>query len=140
MTRVLTTGVFDLFHIGHLRALEKAKSLGSYLMVGVCNDQVVTDYKRRPIIPFDQRLALVRAIRCVDEAIECPLWIEDGFYDEHRIDLHCQGDDPAGWGFYAVGQRRGILRIVGREPVIDTTRILAEVARRQTSTEVDATV
>lgn len=130
MTRVLTTGVFDLFHVGHLRSLEKAKSLGSYLIVGISNDGDVANYKRSPIIPFEQRLELVRAIRCVDEALECPLCITEAFYRQHRIDLHCQGDEPRGCDFYAAGRRLGILRLLGREPVTDTSAIIDFIVQR----------
>lgn len=70
MTRVLTTGVFDLFHVGHLHFLQKAKSLGSYLIVGIHTDRDVAEYKRTPIIPFEQRMEIVQAIQCVDEVVE----------------------------------------------------------------------
>lgn len=130
MTRVLTTGVFDLFHVGHLRALQKAKALGSYLIVGVSNDRDVAQYKRRPIIPFEQRIELVRAIACVNDAVECPLCITEEFYRRHRIDLHCQGDEPSGHDFYAAGRRLGILRLLGRETITDSTGVIAEIIRR----------
>ena len=65
-----TTGVFDLFHIGHLNILMKAKELCEYLVVGVSTDELVESYKhKRPVIPFDERIEIVKAIRYVDEVV-----------------------------------------------------------------------
>jgi len=65
-----TTGVYDLFHVGHLHVLEMAKARCGYLIVGVSTDELVKQEKhKRPIIPFSQRVEIVRAIRCVDEVI-----------------------------------------------------------------------
>jgi len=65
-----TTGVFDMFHIGHLNILKKAKEQCDYLIVGVSTDTVVEEYKhKKPIIPFEERIAIVRELRCVDEAV-----------------------------------------------------------------------
>ena len=63
-----TTGVFDLFHIGHLNLLEKAKANCDYLIVGVSTDEIVQEYKhKRPIIPFEERFRIVEAIKYVDK-------------------------------------------------------------------------
>ena len=65
-----TTGVFDLFHIGHLNILMRAKEQCDYLIVGVSTDELVESYKhKRPIIPFNERLDIVKAIRYVDEVV-----------------------------------------------------------------------
>ena len=62
-----TTGVFDLFHIGHLNILKRAKERCEYLIVGVSTDEVVREYKNKtPVIPFDERFAIVESIRYVD--------------------------------------------------------------------------
>ena len=58
--------VGDLLHIGHLRALQQAKALGDYLIVGVLTDDAVEAYKRMPVIPFEERIELVRNLKCVD--------------------------------------------------------------------------
>jgi glycerol-3-phosphate cytidylyltransferase len=65
-----TTGVFDMFHIGHLNLLRNAKALCERLIVGVSTDDVVRHYKNKtPVIPFAERIEIVRAIRHVDEAV-----------------------------------------------------------------------
>ena len=62
--------VGDLLHIGHLRALQQAKALGDYLIVGVLTDRAVEVYKRKPIIPFLERIEMVRNLKCVDWVVE----------------------------------------------------------------------
>ena len=65
-----TTGVFDLFHIGHLNILRRAKEQCEFLIVGVSTDELVESYKnKKPIIPFNERVEIVRAIRYVDEVV-----------------------------------------------------------------------
>ena len=65
-----TTGVFDMFHIGHLNLLRRAREQCDYLIVGVSTDEVVENYKhKKPIIPFQERIEIVRELRCVDEVV-----------------------------------------------------------------------
>jgi len=65
-----TAGVFDLFHIGHLNILRNAKSICDKLIVGVSTDELVLDSKgKKPLIPFEQRIEIVRNIKFVDSAI-----------------------------------------------------------------------
>ena len=62
-----TTGVFDLFHIGHVKILQRAKSLCDKLVVGVSTDALVKKYKnKKPIIPFSERVEVIKNNKCVD--------------------------------------------------------------------------
>lgn len=65
-----TTGVYDMFHIGHLNILRKAKQNCDYLVVGVSTDELVQAEKHKtPIIPFSERCSIVEAIKYVDEVV-----------------------------------------------------------------------
>ena len=65
-----TTGVFDLFHVGHLNILRRAKKNCDRLVVGVTTDELLKTYKNKnPIIPFEERLEIVRSIKYVDEVL-----------------------------------------------------------------------
>ena len=97
-------GVFDLFHIGHLNLLRRAKEQCNYLIVGVVTDEGVIKHKKSsPKIPFEERIAIVRACRYVDEAVEIPLdqGDTDEAYRRYRFDVQFSGsdyaDDPK-WG------------------------------------------
>jgi glycerol-3-phosphate cytidylyltransferase len=64
---VYTVGTFDLLHVGHLALLEYCSTLGDVVAVGVASDSVVHSYKpNKPVIPLDQRIEMLRALRCVN--------------------------------------------------------------------------
>lgn len=88
-----TTGVFDLFHIGHLNMLKNAKAMCDKLIVGVTIDELVTYKHKRAVIPFEERLEIVRNIECVDVAI--PQTTMDKFeaWQKLRFDVMFVGDD-----------------------------------------------
>ncbi|MBP3482699.1 MAG: adenylyltransferase/cytidyltransferase family protein [Alistipes sp.] len=64
-----TAGVYDLFHIGHLNLLKNAKGMCDKLIVGVTTDDLVTYKGKRAMIPFEDRIEIVRNIKCVDAAV-----------------------------------------------------------------------
>lgn len=89
-----TTGVFDLFHIGHLNILRRAKEQCEHLIVGVSTDEVVMQYKHKtPIIPFEQRKEIVSAIRYVDEVVAQTSMDKLKAWETLRFDAVFHGDD-----------------------------------------------
>lgn len=72
MRRIIgyTTGVYDMFHIGHLNILQGARQLCDYLIVGVSTDELVKKEKdKTPVIPFEERVEIIKALRCVDQVV-----------------------------------------------------------------------
>lgn len=92
------SGVFDLFHIGHLNMFKRAKEQCDYLIVGVVNDEsVIKNKKTMPYIPFEERLEIVRACKYVDEAVEIPTEdvSPDEAYRRYQFDVQFAGSDYA---------------------------------------------
>ena len=139
MTVIYAYVVGDLLHIGHLRCLQQAKALGDYLIVGVLTDIATEAYKRKPIIPFEERLELVKNLKCVDEVVK-----QDGVDPAETIkkldtvpDILVHGDD---WGEDFPGA--GYMRSIGKEAIqtkyykgqsttLIIEKVLHEVARYQ---------
>lgn len=89
-----TTGVFDLFHIGHLNILKRAKEQCEYLIVGVSTDEVVKDYKNKtPIICFEQRVAIVESIKYVDKVVAQSSMDKMEAWKEFKFDVMFHGSD-----------------------------------------------
>lgn len=96
-----TTGVFDMFHIGHLNLLSRAKELCDYLIVGVSTDECVESYKHHvPLIPFKQRAAIVSAIRYVDEVVPQETMDKTEFLRHRHFDIMFHGDEWKGTELY----------------------------------------
>ena len=89
-----TTGVLDMFHIGHLNILKNAKRMCDYLIVGVSTDELVQQYKgKTPIIRFDERLEIVKAIRYVDKAVPQTTMNKMEAWNELKFDALFHGSD-----------------------------------------------
>lgn len=89
-----TTGVFDLFHIGHVKILQKAKSLCDKLIVGVSTDSLVKKYKnKKPIIPFSERVEVIRNNRCVDLVVSQNSLDKFKNWKKLKYDVMFVGDD-----------------------------------------------
>lgn len=88
-----TTGVYDLFHIGHLNLLRKAKEQCDYLIVGVTNDELVNYKNKRAVIPFNERIEIIRAIKYVDEAVEQETMDKMAAWEKHHFNKMFVGDD-----------------------------------------------
>ena len=92
-----TTGVFDMFHIGHLNILRRAKERCDYLIVGVSTDEVVRSYKNKtPIIPYEDRAAIVAAIKYVDEVVPQTTMDKVAFLKSRHFDVMFHGDEWKG--------------------------------------------
>lgn len=96
-----TTGVFDMFHIGHLNILRRAKEQCDYLIVGVSTDECVQSYKNKiPIIPFEHRSEIVRAIKYVDEVVPQETMDKLEFLKQRHFDVMFHGDEWKGSDLY----------------------------------------
>lgn len=92
-----TTGVFDLFHIGHLNILRRSKELCEFLIVGVSTDELVQSYKHKaPVIPYSERFAIVEAIRYVDKVVPQETRDKMVAYEKYHFDVMFVGDDWKG--------------------------------------------
>jgi glycerol-3-phosphate cytidylyltransferase len=90
-------GVYDLFHIGHLKLLARAREHCDYLVAGVVSDELAAGVKgRAPVVPLEERLEIVRNIRCVDEAVAEVLPEKLDTWREVRFDMIFKGDDWKG--------------------------------------------
>lgn len=134
MTRVYVDMVADLFHVGHVEMLRRARMLGDELVVGIHSDDTCADYKRRPVLTMAERVAVVAACRYVDEVVEdAPLVLDDAWIDEHHLDLVVHGDDfdeATARRFYGAAMDRGILRTLPYTPGISTTEIFRRLQER----------
>lgn len=89
-----TTGVFDLFHVGHLNILKRAKEQCEYLIVGISTDELVESYKHKtPVIPFLERAAIVEAIRYVDEVVIQTTLNKMEAWNKYKFNALFHGDD-----------------------------------------------
>ena len=127
-----TTGVFDLFHVGHLNVLRQAKAQCEYLIVGISTDELVEEYKHKtPIIPFDQRMAIVGAIRYVDQVVPQTSMDKARAWENLHFNVMFHGDDWKGSEMYDKEVEK--LRSVGVDTVflkhtdgISSTQIAAK--------------
>lgn len=95
-TVVYTSGTFDMLHINHLKMIEYARALGDILIVGVNTDELVASYKSTPIIPFEERIALMKAIKGPDIVIPQKSLNHSDKVSKLNFDIFVVGDDWAG--------------------------------------------
>ncbi|MCI0756620.1 adenylyltransferase/cytidyltransferase family protein [Teichococcus vastitatis] len=126
---VITFGTYDLFHIGHLRILQRARALGSRLVVGVSTDALNYSKKGlRPVFPQDERMSIVASLQHVDEVFaEESLELKGEYIRHYRADVLVMGDDWAG----RFDQYKDICEVVylPRTEGISTTSIKHGLAR-----------
>ena len=98
-----TTGVFDLFHVGHLNILKKAKERCEFLIVGVTCDELVSYKNKQAIIPESERMAIVESIKYVDKVVPQKNMDKMGAWKEFRFNVMFVGNDWKGtekWNQY----------------------------------------
>ena len=133
MIRVYADMVADLFHHGHVLFLQRARELGDYLIVGIHADDVVTSYKRRPILTMEERVKAVGGCRYVDEVIpNAPLVVDRAWISRHTIGLVVHADDfdeDELDHLYRAPREMGIFRTVPYTRGISTTEIIERIRR-----------
>jgi rfaE bifunctional protein nucleotidyltransferase chain/domain len=126
---VLTNGCFDLLHVGHVRFLEEASSLGDALFVAVNGDASVRALKGggRPLVPAAERAEIVAALGCVDAVLIFDDLAPDRLIELLRPDVHCKGGD---YTREAVpeAQRAGTV-LLGHTRGRSTSALIAQIAR-----------
>lgn len=128
MKKVITYGTFDLFHIGHLNILKRAKELGDYLVVAVSSDEFNEIKGKVCKIKDKDRMEIVKAIRYVDEVILEESWDQKRRdIVEHDIDIFVMGDDWEG-KFDDLSDLCEV-KYLPRTKGISTTMIKAELAQ-----------
>ena len=96
-----TTGVFDLFHVGHLNILKRASEQCDYLIVGITDCPVVENYKGyRPIVPLEERMEIVIALRFVDAVVVQKSMDKLAMWKKLKYNLMFHGDDWKGSDMY----------------------------------------
>lgn len=96
-----TTGVFDMFHVGHLNIIKQAKEQCDTLIVGVSTDKLVQEYKGKvPVIPYEQRAEIVKAICYVDRVVPQESMDKRVAWDNLKFDVMFHGDDWKGSDMY----------------------------------------
>jgi rfaE bifunctional protein nucleotidyltransferase chain/domain len=140
-TVVWTNGCFDLIHIGHVRSLQAARSMGDLLVVGVNSDASVRRLKgaERPIVPAAERAAVLAALECVDHVIVFDESTPCDALARLKPDIHCKGADyapPTGKSIpeapivEGYGGRIEFLPLV---PLLSTTELLHRIRRQERS-------
>ncbi|KAM7353600.1 phosphoethanolamine cytidylyltransferase isoform 3-T3 [Cochliomyia hominivorax] len=132
---VYVAGAFDLFHVGHLDFLQKAKELGDYLIVGLHTDPVVNSYKgsNYPIMNLHERVLSVLACKYVNEVvIGAPYCVTDDLLDHFKVDVVCHGQTPIALEDgkldpYAVAKTRGIFTLIDSGNDMTTERIVERI-------------
>lgn len=124
---VITFGTFDVFHVGHLRILERAAGFGGRLVVGISTDQLNFDKKGRlPVYSHDERSEIVRALKCVNEVfLEESLDLKADYIKQFDADVLVMGDDWRG-RFDEFSSLCDVVYLP-RTPSISTTEVIEKI-------------
>nr|POE85625.1 putative choline-phosphate cytidylyltransferase [Quercus suber] len=134
--RVYADGVFDMFHLGHMRVLQQAKIAfpDTYLIVGVTGDAETHKRKGLTVMSGKERAESLRHCRWVDEVVEdCPWIINMDFLEQHKIDFVAHDDIPYGASegddIYKPIKERGMFLVTQRTEGVSTTGIITKIVR-----------
>jgi len=124
---VLTFGTFDVFHVGHLRILERAASFGSRLVVGVSTDELnICKKGRRPVYHQDERMEIVAALKCVNDVFfEESLDLKSKYIKDWSADILLMGDDWGGKFDHFTNLCE--VMYLPRTPSISTTEVIEKI-------------
>ena len=125
---VITFGTFDVFHVGHIRVLQRAAALGDKLVVGVSADALnIAKKGRAPVYSQVERMEIVASLRVVDEVfVEESLELKRDYIVEHGADVLVMGDDWAG-KFDWVSDVCEVVYLP-RTPSVSTTGLIEHIA------------
>ncbi len=126
-SRVITFGTFDVFHVGHLRILKRAKELGNYLIVGVSTDELNFSKKNKyPVYTQEERKEIIESIGFVDKVFyEHSLEEKRKYLLEYKADILVMGDDWKG----KFDEFSDICQVIylPRTPSISTTEVIEKI-------------
>ena len=135
MIKVITFGTFDLFHIGHLKMLERAKAKGDFLIVGISSDELNWNKKgKNPIFSCKERVEIISSLKCVDEVFIEEIIDKEEYCMKYKADLFIIGDD---WKNKPCGKKnktfdeqlKSICKVeyIPRTPSISTTELIERI-------------
>lgn len=129
--RVITFGTYDIFHVGHVNIIERAKLHGDHLIVGVSSDKLNISKKGRPPIYCEEdRQHIIRSMRCVDDVfLEESLELKADYIKYYNADILVMGDDWQG----KFDHLKDICQVIylPRTPSVSTTEIIEVVKTKR---------
>ncbi len=124
---IITFGTFDVFHVGHLRILERARSMGSHLIVGISTDALNFSKKgRNPIYCEAERMEIIASLKCVDKVFkEESLELKADYIKQYYADILVMGNDWEG----KFDQFNTLCQVIyfARTPAISTTELIEKI-------------
>ena len=130
---VYMDGVFDLFHKGHLEAIEKCRDYGNHIIIGVISDVDCASYKREPIINETDRVDIISSLKYTDDVIfPAPLILTEKFIKDNKIDIVVHGfsnksDFEKQKEFFKVPIDMGIFKVTQYYDKTSTTEIINKI-------------